>query len=129
MLFRSYGGHAYGFYKAIEAAKIELSAHEATELSSEVPGAELRTNVSRAQFETSIGPELQQLAVVSRRALDMAGLQPADVDVVAVTGGSSQVPVFQRMLSSLCPQAELRREAAFTTVVSGLGARARQLWA
>jgi len=124
-----YGGHAYGFYKAIEAAKIELSAHEATELSSEVPGAELRTNVSRAQFETSIGPELQQLAVVSRRALEMAGLQPADVDVVAVTGGSSQVPVFQRMLSGLCPRAELRREAAFTTVVRGLGARARQLWA
>lgn len=124
-----YGGYAYGFYKAIEAAKIELSGQEATELSSEVPGAELRTNVSRAQFETSIGPELQELAAVSRRALDMAGLQPADVDVAAVTGGSSQVPVFQRMLSSLCPRAELRREAAFTTVVRGLGARARQLWA
>jgi len=51
------------------------------------------------------------------------------VDVVAVTGGSSQVPAFQRMLSALCPRAELRREAAFTTVVRGLGARARELWA
>jgi len=48
--------------------------------------------------------------------------------VVAVTGGSSQIPVFQRLMRSLCPGAELRREAAFTSVVRGLGTRARALW-
>ena len=57
-----YGGRAYGFYKAIEASKIQLSGRDTTELSSEVPGVELRTNVSRAHFETSIDPELRELA-------------------------------------------------------------------
>lgn len=124
-----YRGQAYGFYKAIEAAKIELSTQDATDLVAGVPGVELRTRVSRAHFESSIKPELEDLAAVTRRALDVAGLRPQDVDVVAVTGGSSQVPAFQRMLGAICPSAELRREAAFTSVVRGLGARAQALWA
>jgi len=84
--------------------------------------------VSRTQFETLIRPELDELAAVTRRALGAAALRPSDIEVVAVTGGSSQVPAFQRMLSGLCPRAELRPEAAFTSVVRGLGARARSLW-
>src|SRR5262245_43120298 len=102
------GGRVYAFYKAIEADKIELSGQDAIELSSEVPGVELRTNVSRGQFDTSIGPELQKLAAVSRRALDVAGLQPVDVDVVAVTGGSSQVPGTARSACAGRPAAEPR---------------------
>ncbi len=124
-----YGGHAYGFYQAVEAAKIELSTRETAELAVEFPGVSLRTTLTRTHFETAVGPELEALDAVTRRALEAAGLRPHDVDVVAVTGGSSQVPAFQRLLCALCPQAELRREAAFTSVVRGLGARAQALWA
>ncbi|HEY7201528.1 MAG TPA: Hsp70 family protein [Candidatus Dormibacteraeota bacterium] len=123
-----YSGDAYGFYRAIETAKIALSDRERAELVIDVPGAAVRTTVTRTQFETAVGPELEALDAVTRRALDAAGLRPADVDVVAVTGGSSQIPAFQRLLGALCPGAELRREAAFTSVVRGLGARARALW-
>jgi hypothetical chaperone protein len=123
-----FGGHAYQFYKAIEAAKIELSSRERTELVAEVPGLSLRAAVSRTHFETAVGPELEAIAAVTRRALAAAGRRPEDVDVVAVTGGSSQIPAFQRLLRSLCHAAELRREAAFTAVVRGLGTRARTLW-
>jgi hypothetical chaperone protein len=124
-----FGGHAYRFYKAIEAAKIALSSRETAELVAEVPGLSLRTTVRRTLFETAVGPELETIGAVTRRALDAAGRSPRDVDVVAVTGGSSQIPVFQRLLRSICPSAELRREAAFTSVVRGLGTRARALWA
>jgi hypothetical chaperone protein len=123
-----YSGDAYGFYRAIETAKIALSDRERAELVIDVPGAAVRATVTRTQFETAVGPELEALDAVTRRALDAAGLRPADVDVVAVTGGSSQIPAFQRLLGALCPGAELRREAAFTSVVRGLGARARALW-
>jgi len=123
-----YSGDAYGFYRAIEAAKIALSERDSAELAVDLPGVRLRATVTRTQFETAVGPELEALDVVTRRALDAAGLRPGDVDVVAVTGGSSQIPAFQRLLGALCPAAELRREAAFTSVVRGLGARARALW-
>jgi hypothetical chaperone protein len=124
-----YGGDAYGFFGSIEAVKIALSAAETAELALTFSGSHLRTTVTRAHFETSIGPELESLEVVTRRALAAAELGTGDVDVVAVTGGSSQIPVFQRMLRDLCPGAELRREAAFTSVVRGLGTRAQALWA
>jgi hypothetical chaperone protein len=123
-----YSGDAYGFYKAIEATKIALSDRDSAELVSSVPGVALRATVTRTHFETAVGPELEALDAVTRHALDAAGLRPADVDVVAVTGGSSQIPAFQRLLRALCPGAELRREAAFTSVVRGLGTRARALW-
>jgi hypothetical chaperone protein len=123
-----YSGQAYQFYRAIEAAKIALSSDERTELLAEVPGLSVRATVSRTHFETAVGPELETIEAVTRRALDAAGRVPEDVDVVAVTGGSSQIPVFQGLLQSLCPDAELHREAAFTSVVRGLGTRARALW-
>ncbi|HXM54221.1 MAG TPA: Hsp70 family protein, partial [Candidatus Dormibacteraeota bacterium] len=123
-----YSGDAYGFYKAIEATKIALSEQDSAELVSAVPGVSLRATVTRTHFETAVGPELEALEAVTRQALDAAELQPDDVDVVAVTGGSSQIPAFQRLLHALCPRAELRREAAFTSVVRGLGTRARALW-
>ena len=123
-----FSGHAYTFYKAIEAAKIELSTRESAELVAEVPGLSLRATITRTHFETAVGPELGTIAAVTRRALAAAGRRPEDVDVVTVTGGSSQIPVFQRLLRAVCPGAELRREAAFTSVVRGLGTRARALW-
>jgi hypothetical chaperone protein len=123
-----YSGHAYRFYRAIEAAKIALSSREKVELTAEVPGLSLRATVSRTHFETAVGPELDTVGEVTLRALAAAGRRAHDVDVVAVTGGSSQIPVFQRLMRSLCPGAELRREAAFTSVVRGLGTRARALW-
>jgi hypothetical chaperone protein len=112
-----------------ETAKIALSSSETAELVAEVPGLALRTTVTRAHFESAVGPELEALEAVTVRALAAAGRRPQDIDVVAVTGGSSQIPAFQRMLRALCPQAELRHEAAFTSVVRGLGLRARALWA
>ena len=123
-----YSGDAYGFYKAIEATKIELSTRESTELRADVSGVRLRTRVNRRHFESSIQPELDELGVVTKRALDVAGLDADRVDVIAVTGGSSQVPAFQEMLRAICPTAELRHEAVFTSVVRGLAARAQALW-
>jgi hypothetical chaperone protein len=123
-----FGGQAFRFYKGIESAKIALSSRDSTDLVSDVPGAPLRVRITRAQFEASIKPELDVLEAVTLRALRAASLVAPDVDVVATTGGSSQVPAFQGMLRGLFPNAEMRREAAFTSVAHGLGARARALW-
>ena len=123
-----YGGHAYRFYRAIEAAKIELSSRDAASLEVDAPGLSLRAHVTRRHFETSVRPELDELEAVTRRVLAAAGLEPGDVDVIAVTGGSSLVPAFRGLLRGVFPAAEMRHQAAFTSVVRGLGARARELW-
>ncbi|MEP7105049.1 MAG: Hsp70 family protein [Chloroflexota bacterium] len=118
-------GHAHDFYRAIEAAKIALSRQETAVADFHRPGVRLRVPVNRAFFEASIQPELETAEAVIRDVLAAAGVQPAAVDTVISTGGSSQVPAFQRRLEALFDSARIAHRDAFTSVVEGLGEFAR----
>lgn len=121
-----YGGHAYDFYQAIEAAKIALSSDAETRL--EFGPLGLGVAVRRSAFESMIRPELDQVAAAVDRALGEAGLVAGDVDRVLLTGGSAYVPAFRRDLATKFGQERLEQRDAFTAVVHGLGVRAQQLW-
>ena len=97
-----YEGHAYDFYKAIEAAKIALSSSNETEL------------------------DLVRNAIDS--ALKEAGIAPNEVERVLLTGGSASIPAFRADLAGLFGAGRLEQRDAFTAVVHGLGVRAQQLW-
>jgi hypothetical chaperone protein len=119
-------GVAYDFYKAIEAAKIELSEGESARLAFEPLG--LDVPLRRAAFESAISPELDQVTAAVGAALAQAGVRAAEVDRVLLTGGSSQIPAFRDRLAALFGESKLERRDAFTAVVHGLGVRARELW-
>lgn len=55
-----------------------------------------------------------------REVMAKAGIDPTAVDVVVLTGGSSVIPVFQKMLAKECPSARLVETDAFSSVTSGL---------
>ena len=119
-------GHALGFYRALEEAKIRLSTDTHTHavyrrLDIDVP-------LSRAYFEVMIKPELEQVAAAMDAALGEAGLKPDEVELVVCTGGTSQVPAFQDLLAERFPEARVERRDAFTSVVEGLGQAARRRW-
>jgi hypothetical chaperone protein len=121
-------GHAWEFYRAIEEAKIRLSSEESTHLRFARPGLRLDVPLLRAHLEAVIRDDL---AVVERcllRAVSDAGLEPAQIDHVLRTGGSSRLPSFQARLEALFPGRVTDRDA-FTAVAKGLGARAAELWA
>ena len=61
------------------------------------------------------------------RAVVDAGLEPAQIDQVLRTGGSSRLPSFQARLEALFPGRVSDRDA-FTAVAKGLGARAAAIW-
>jgi len=121
-----YEGHAYDFYKAIEATKIALSGSETAELS--FPPLGLNVTVRRSAFEAMIRPELDMVREAIGRALDAAGIQPADVERVLMTGGSAYIPAFRADLAQTFGADHLEQRDAFTAVVHGLGVRAQQLW-
>ena len=125
-----YGGRAYDFYKAIEAAKVRLSGTERTRLRFQQGGLRLDVEVARGAFETAIKPELDEVEAAVREALDRAGVRPADVKTAVLTGGSSQLPAFRRRVAEVLPGAALEtRSDAFTTVVTGLALHAARRWA
>jgi hypothetical chaperone protein len=121
-----YEGHAYDFYKAIEAAKIELSSAELTEL--RFPPLGLQVTVRRSAFEAMIRPELDLVRQAISRALDEASVSPNDVGRVLLTGGSAYIPAFREDLAAMFGADRLEQKDAFTAVVYGLGVRAQQLW-
>ncbi len=122
-----YEGHAHDFYRAIEAAKIELSDSETAALTYAPLG--LNVPLRRSAFESMIRPELDTVKKVINDAMTQAGITAADVDRVLVTGGSGQIPAFRRDLAEMFGETRLEQRDAFTAVVHGLGVRAQQVWA
>jgi len=121
-----YEGHAYDFYRAIEAAKIQLSDSEAATLRYEPLGLEVP--LRRSAFEAMIRPELDKVMKTIVEAMDEARVSAGDVDRVLVTGGSGQIPAFRNDLAEMFGEGKLEQRDAFTAVVHGLGVRAQQLW-
>ncbi len=121
-----YEGHAYEFYKAIEAAKIALSSSDETELRFAPLG--LRVTLSRSAFESMIRPELDMVREAIQRALAAGSIEARDVDRVLLTGGSAYIPAFRADLAQTFGGGRLEQRDAFTAVVHGLGVRAQQLW-
>ena len=121
-----YEGHAYDFYRAIEAAKIELSDSDTATLSYKPLGLEVP--LRRSAFEAMIRPELDTVKKTIGEAMAEAGVTSSEVDRVLVTGGSGQIPAFREDLANMFGGSKLEQRDAFTAVVHGLGVRAQQLW-
>ena len=109
----------------VEQCKQELSS----ELTGEAwPGVE----VDRATFETAVAPVLDEIERLLRTAVDLAELQPSEIDRVVMTGGSSLIPAVRRRVAAVFSQLDEYRllrydprdrggvERAITEVARGL---------
>ncbi len=55
-----------------------------------------------------------------------SGLEPAQIDAVVKTGGSSSIPAFTEMLGRLFDPKRVIASNPFSSVTAGLAIRARQ---
>jgi molecular chaperone DnaK len=81
-------------------AKEALSAD--TEVTITVLAPEIRTQVRlvRSEFEDLIRPQITETLQALRRALRSAELEPQDLDMVLLVGGSSRVPLVAQLVSA-----------------------------
>lgn len=82
----------YEMYRAVSAAKLQLSAADEAHFSFHVAGVDIERDIKRAEFEKWIAPELTEIGACVDRALHEAGLRESDIDRVFLTGGTSFVP-------------------------------------
>jgi hypothetical chaperone protein len=59
-----------------------------------------------------------------RKVLALAGIRAEAIDAVVTTGGSSVIPIFQKMLTKEFPVAQLVPLDTFGGVTNGLAIRA-----
>lgn len=87
--------------EAAEKAKIELSSVTSTNINlpfitADASGPKhLDMTLTRAKFEELIADLIEKTMEPTRRALEDAGLSPADIDKVLLVGGSTRVPAVQ----------------------------------
>jgi molecular chaperone DnaK len=91
--------------EAAEKAKMELSSTMETDINlpfitADASGPKhLNLRLSRSKFEQMIDPLVQRTLEPCRQALKDAGLEAKDVDEVVLVGGSTRIPVVQKVVS------------------------------
>ncbi len=114
----------YQLHGAVQRTKIALSHEERAEFAFEEAGLELRTPVSRAEFEGWIRPELESIAETIDGLLARSGVSAGEIDRVFLTGGTSFVPAVRRIFEERFTRERVLVGEAFTSVAQGLALHA-----
>lgn len=120
-----YDDLAFTFYNRVEAGKIALSSEGATIISLEDKEIALWELYTRHQFETDIDHYLIDVEKVLLETIARSGLEPLEIDAVVKTGGSSNIPLFTKMLTRIFGAEKVKQSSAFTSVVAGLAIKAK----
>ncbi|AMP07547.1 hsp70 family protein [Collimonas pratensis] len=104
----------------VEQGKIGLSDAETVQMSLDriAPGQAL--NLTREQFNASIGHLVGSVEDTVTKLLRDAGVTPAQVDTVFFTGGSSGVQLLRHKIAALVPSAKAVEGDLFGSIGAGL---------
>ncbi len=99
---RTSGEAVQAVRKAVIEAKIALSSEQIARLSVQLPGGgEYHRELTRDQFEQLIGPVVERTLVSVRQALTDAQLDVGAIDEVVMVGGTTRIPLVQRLVGEL----------------------------
>ena len=87
-------------------------------------GINLALTLTQRNLNGAINEELSNAREGVRKVMAMAGLSADKIDAVVTTGGSSVIPVFQKMLTTEFPTARLVPLDTFSGVTNGLALHA-----
>lgn len=118
--------HGFALFEQIEQTKRLLSTAVQAPLTMTAPGIDLNLQVTRRDLQMAINDEVSRAREGVRAVIAQAGLTADDVDAVVTTGGSSVIPIFQRMLLREFPAAHLVPLDTFSGVTNGLAIHAYQ---
>jgi len=116
--------HGFALFEQIEQAKRRLTDVEETMVQMKIEAIDLAALLRRKRFNRAIGDELSDARLGVRTILAEASIEANVVDAVVTTGGSSVIPIFQKMLSDEFPTARLVPLDTFSGVTNGLAIRA-----
>ena len=115
----------YHLYRAVERAKVALSAADSTRFSFSDHPLEIEADITRAQFEGWISDETTAMEECVDRLLASTGVAAKDVDQVFMTGGTSFVPAVRRIFDDRFGAEKIRAGGEMISVATGLALRSR----
>jgi hypothetical chaperone protein len=110
----------FHLHKAVQQAKCELSVNAKTEFRFAEAGIHIAAVIKRADFESWVAEELDQISACVDALLKHSHVKAKDVDAVFLTGGTSFVPAVRAIFGRRFGAARLRAGNEFTSVARGL---------
>lgn len=113
--------HHYGFelFRAIDTAKKHLS--NVTRATINFRPLDLHEPIVVREFERIISATVRKTEQAIVDCLAKAAVEPAAVERVILTGGTSQVPLLNRSVTKIFGEKKILRPDYFSSVASGLG--------
>lgn len=119
--------YSFKMFDVVERVKRQLSTRNEAKIRLGGPGFAVEETVTRREFEHIILPEYREIESHVDETVRQSGLTHDEIDIVIRTGGSSQIPLFQRMLGRKFGEEKVRAVSLFGSVTSGLGIIGHQL--
>ncbi|MDR6128436.1 putative chaperone protein [Sphingomonas sp. SORGH_AS802] len=110
----------YRLYDAVGQVKRDLSASEQARFVFDGGGLRIEAEVHRRDFENWIAPDIARIEQAVDRALAAAGTDPAAIDRVFLTGGTSLTPRIHRLFVERFGEERLATGDALTSIAHGL---------
>lgn len=111
-------GHRLAF--AAEEAKMALSAAERVALPLTFLEAGLAATATRVEFDRAIEARIERLCKAASDCIAAAGLKPAAIETIFLTGGSSRVPAVRAAIGRAAPSARQAGGSDLLSVTLGL---------
>lgn len=105
---------------ATEETKIALTAHEHFPTSMDFIEEGLTIEVNQKQFDDAIQANIQKITSSALLCLQQAQIKPEAIELVILTGGSTEIPSVQSEFKRLFPNASLADENKLSSVGLGL---------
>ena len=104
----------------MERAKIALTGQERASVDVDLPGARFGAEITRDGLEDTIRHDIGRVAATVTQTIADAGLRPADITAVFLTGGSTAIPFARKSILSLVSHASVVEGDVFGSVGLGL---------
>jgi len=111
-------GHRLAF--TVEDAKIALSAEQRVAIPLTFLESGLSALATRALFDRAIGAATSRLQEAAGACISAAGLKPAAIETIFLTGGSSRVPAVRQAVARTAPDARIAGGSDLLSVALGL---------
>ncbi|TFI57724.1 Hsp70 family protein [Sphingomonas parva] len=110
----------YRLYEAVGQVKRDLSSAEVALFRFSGGGLSIEAEVTRAQFEAWIDPDIARIEARVVEALSAAGISADEVDRVFLTGGSSLIPRIRRLFAERFGAERIASGNELTSIAHGL---------
>lgn len=111
-------GHA--LLSETEDAKIALTTQVSFKAQFDLIERDLSVDVTKKQLEEAIHGHVDKIVSTASECLKSAGIVNRDIELVILTGGSTEVPLVQRAFKAMFPNAALADENKLFSVGLGL---------